>query len=360
MITSDKDFGQVVAVIDNTPFKFTVKALGLGVDSRNRYNQFTYAYLYKEVGSKQITFEVKVRDEIENKYSRKEDFHNAAILFGLLSKKKNPKKVSFEIGSNELNSFESEKRLEGQEISAEILKFYLTFYKKWPGQGIGLPDLQDNFNNTQEELYEWHHHLVKAKSIIRKQGNVTFRVERGSISTSAYTINPIKFDEIENKFNPIVNAKSDIDPYNHYKIIKIAAEKFPRGFVFYMTQFDDSHLERYLDVKKFCKKQFDLELIISKNDNRPNNLNNTIISHIHKCKFAIADVTTQNANVMYELGFAHAINKEVIIISDKKRKKKKRIFDIDNINTIYFTGLDNLKEELLKQISEVLEALTEN
>ncbi|MCH8027918.1 MAG: hypothetical protein IID63_07325 [candidate division Zixibacteria bacterium] len=237
------------------------------------------------------------------------------------------------------------------------MKFYLAFYQKWPKQGIGLPDLQDNFHNTLEELQQWHHHLLNAQSIIRKQGNVTFRNERGFITTSAYTINPIKFDEIENKFKPIVNAKSDIDRYNHYKIIKIDADKFPDGFVFYMTQFDDSNLERFSIIKKYFKKNLNLEIVISKEDNRPNNLNNTVISHIDKCKFAIADVTAQNPNVMYELGFAHAINKDVIMISDKKRKKRKRIFDIDNINTIYFTDIEILKEQLGNQIQSVLAAL---
>ncbi len=158
---------------------------------------------------------------------------------------------------------------------------------------------------------------------------------------------------LETTFNKSLND------YSHYKIIQIDADNLPDGFVFYMTQFDESNLQRFSIIKEFCKEQYDLELIISKDDNRPNNLNNTIISHIRKCKFGIADVTAQNPNVMYELGFAHAINKEVILISYKKKKKRKRIFDIDNINTIYFNDHDNLKEELIKQIPAVLQTLSD-
>lgn len=363
VIISETDFGQVLTVIVGKPYKFKVKGLELGPDSINIYNQFTRAYLFEDVSKHQSNdktdFEVRIRDEVESKYSREEDLHNAAILFGLLSKKKKPNDIKFDITLGERDSLLSGKRLEGQEISIEILRFYLTVYKKWPGQGIGLPDLQDNFNNDEEELHQWNHHLIQAQSLTRKQGNVTFRTERGFITTSAHIINPMKFHEIKNRFKPMVSAISDIDRYNHYKIIKIDADKLPDGFVFYMTQFDDSNLERFLIIKKFFKKNLNLEIVISKEDNRPNNLNNTIISHIHKCKFAIADVTAQNPNVMYELGFAHAINKEVIMISDKKRKKKKRIFDIDNINTIYFTDIEYLKEQLKNQIQSVLSTLSD-
>jgi len=44
-----------------------------------------------------------------------------------------------------------------------------------------------------------------------------------------------------------------------------------------------------------------------------------IWEHIKKARILIADITGRNANVFYELGLAHAINKEVILITQNIR-----------------------------------------
>lgn len=46
-----------------------------------------------------------------------------------------------------------------------------------------------------------------------------------------------------------------------------------------------------------------------------------IREQISKCTFAIADITGWKPNVFYEIGFAHALNKKVILIKNKKIRK---------------------------------------
>ena len=96
MKTSKKNFGQVVSVINNIPYKFDVRGIAIVADSSNIYNEVTYGYLFTDVSKhrsiKNNKFQVKIVDEVEYKYTKEEDLHNAAILFGLLSKKRNPQK----------------------------------------------------------------------------------------------------------------------------------------------------------------------------------------------------------------------------------------------------------------------------
>jgi hypothetical protein len=91
--------------------------------------------------------------------------------------------------------------------------------------------------------------------------------------------------------------------------------------------------------------------------------NNTIIGDILegicKARFLIADVTRYNPNVMYELGVAHALKKEVIIIYQKKIKELNKFpFDLSHIRSIWYvndaSGGQRMKENLSKTIEYVL------
>lgn len=308
VIISEKDFGQVVTIIGDKPYKFNVRGLELGPDSNNITNQFTFAYLFKDVSKHQsidkIDFEIRIRDEVESKYSTEDDLHNAAIRIGLLSKKDKPKDKKFDITLKEWNSFASEKRLDGQELSAIILKFYLTFYKKWPGQGIGLPDLQDNFNNSEEELQQWHRHLIFSQSLTKTPGNVTFRMERGFITTSAYTINPMKFDEIEKIVVSDMEKKIDA---NSIKIFLSYSTKNRK------TASDlKDHLEKYgLDV--FLAHQ---TIKVSQQ------WEDRIRQELHDCQVFIALITTSFIASKWtdqEAGFAMAYGKKIISVLSSGR-----------------------------------------
>jgi hypothetical protein len=150
------------------------------------------------------------------------------------------------------------------------------------------------------------------------------------------------------------SKRNDTGPYDHYKIISIDPDSLPGGFVFVMTQFDDEHEEVVNNiVKPVCKESCGLQAVMSKEDNLPYSLTDKVISHIHKCRFAIADITVQNPNVMYEIGFAHAIKKSVIIIANEAEKKSKNVFDVRDIHTIFYTSRSDLEQRLGAAITSV-------
>lgn len=85
--------------------------------------------------------------------------------------------------------------------------------------------------------------------------------------------------------------------------------------------------------------------------NKSSNITDDIVESINKCKLAIVDVTNNNPNVMFELGYALAKNKTNIIISQSADDLP---FDIRNIRTIVYTNTWSGIEELRGKIQDFL------
>lgn len=76
--------------------------------------------------------------------------------------------------------------------------------------------------------------------------------------------------------------------------------------------------DKFFEVYEMLKRQFEKEFIFSHagdEDNQQNILKD-IIQAIYEADIIIADLTGLNANVFYELGVAHTLNKKVIIITE--------------------------------------------
>ncbi|KJU83128.1 Nucleoside 2-deoxyribosyltransferase [Candidatus Magnetobacterium bavaricum] len=78
-----------------------------------------------------------------------------------------------------------------------------------------------------------------------------------------------------------------------------------------------------------------------------------VYSQIKSADMIIADITGQNPNVLYEVGYAHALGKEVILIT---RKVEDIPSDLRNFHCIVHDGqLRILKEKLEKRIRAFFE-----
>ena len=75
-------------------------------------------------------------------------------------------------------------------------------------------------------------------------------------------------------------------------------------------------------------------------------------SALRSCDVVIADITGTNANVMYEIGFAHAEEKPVILLNHREHHIP---FDIGTEHVIeYGENMDELREALIKILDETL------
>lgn len=117
--------------------------------------------------------------------------------------------------------------------------------------------------------------------------------------------------------------------------------------VFVITPFGDDFLALYENLKEEFKEGFEFRNA-GDLDNQQNILQD-IVEGIYEADVIIADLTGLNANVFYELGLAHAMNKKVIIITQDVGELP---FDIKsyraNEYSLQFNKLPKLKEELKK------------
>ncbi len=82
---------------------------------------------------------------------------------------------------------------------------------------------------------------------------------------------------------------------------------------------------------------------------------------IRQAAICLADITTDNPNVWYELGFAFAANRPVVMVCSEERTGKKYPFDIQHRTIIPYladapSDFDRLKENLTKRIKAIIES----
>jgi hypothetical protein len=91
---------------------------------------------------------------------------------------------------------------------------------------------------------------------------------------------------------------------------------------------------------------------VSRNSEKPGLITNQIWNEIRRAEVVIADITDENPNVFYELGFAHALGKEVIMLS---QSVSRRPFDISTARLLHYRvdDLRGLGKRLTRALSSV-------
>jgi hypothetical protein len=123
-------------------------------------------------------------------------------------------------------------------------------------------------------------------------------------------------------------------------------------FCFIIMPFRNEEFDQsiYFDViKPLIENTFHIKCFRVDEDDLPDRIDNKIYTYLLRAAFIIAEVSTHNANVMYELGIAHMLEKDCIILS--KRPPSKMPFDINRISANPYEDKDQLREYLTKTIA---------
>lgn len=101
-----------------------------------------------------------------------------------------------------------------------------------------------------------------------------------------------------------------------------------------------------------------LEAVRVDGDSRSTPILEKIATYIFECDLVIADLTGWNANVLYELGLAHASNKDCVLLCQGDTKKFELPFDVQHMKVIEYASKDlaALKKKLSKAIEQILAA----
>ena len=85
-----------------------------------------------------------------------------------------------------------------------------------------------------------------------------------------------------------------------------------------------------------------------------NQITRDIWERINRARFIISDLTGQNANVFYELGLAHALSKEVILVTQTMDHVP---FDLKSIRCIVYEYTPRGMAEFEARLGETIDAL---
>lgn len=128
--------------------------------------------------------------------------------------------------------------------------------------------------------------------------------------------------------------------------IDISALKIDRRQVFLLTPFSQEERALYNDVQNICAKN---GLICVRGDE--DHASGDILSHVVRLmlssRLVIANISSRNANVFYELGVAHAFDKPTILLSNSPKSLP---FDIAAQRTILFSGQNDLELKLTQTL----------
>lgn len=104
---------------------------------------------------------------------------------------------------------------------------------------------------------------------------------------------------------------------------------------FHQPELDDIYISH---IKPFLKSELNME-ICRADDFRTNDIIvDTIYRLIRESELIIADTTHANKNAFYELGYASALGKEIIMIQNKSEQKL--FFDRAHIRSIFYDSSD--------------------
>jgi hypothetical protein len=101
-------------------------------------------------------------------------------------------------------------------------------------------------------------------------------------------------------------------------------------------------------LKPFITGEFKIDCFRVDDDFLPNKIDDKLYTYILRSKFIIAEISTLNPNVMYEVGMAHTLNKDVILLA--KENLNKIPFDIDKFRICKYSDEEDLKDYLKKTI----------
>src|SRR5438067_7878493 len=90
-------------------------------------------------------------------------------------------------------------------------------------------------------------------------------------------------------------------------------------------------------------------------------LSSELISKIQASHICIIDISDNNSNVLYELGYIHALNKRSIIIKSTKEKEKYPLpSDISGRFYLPYDSIENIGNDLVNSLKKKIEEILDS
>lgn len=139
-----------------------------------------------------------------------------------------------------------------------------------------------------------------------------------------------------------------------FKNINIESE-LPKAFI--VMQFSETYESLYDEViYPVVVENQRIVPCIARDISKPGIILEDIVQEIKESAFVIAEISPNNANVFYELGYAHALEKPVILLAEQNTKLP---FDVSGYRCIFYKnsikGKREVEDTLRKHIDSILD-----
>jgi hypothetical protein len=127
----------------------------------------------------------------------------------------------------------------------------------------------------------------------------------------------------------------------------------PQAFV--VMQFTDEYTTLFKEVIEPVCGDFGYEVVRGDNVYTNGLIIEDIARSIRESAVVLADITPNNPNVFYEVGYAHGIEKPTILLSDRSREKLP--FDISGFRLLFYDNTIGGKSAVETALRRHLEAI---
>jgi len=143
-----------------------------------------------------------------------------------------------------------------------------------------------------------------------------------------------------------------IDSGNYKELRKKIIETMKGNYSFFICSLDNDEVKHnYEFVIRPSIRQFQFEIQKADEISHTGTITDAIISSINKSRFLVADLTDEKPNCYYEIGYAHALGKPVIIIA---KEGTTRHFDISTYKWNFWLDYKDLKPKFETELKAVL------
>ncbi|MFC7514578.1 hypothetical protein ACFQUU_06140 [Herbaspirillum sp. GCM10030257] len=114
--------------------------------------------------------------------------------------------------------------------------------------------------------------------------------------------------------------------------------------IFVVMKFGDEEMDSaYAGAYKAVANEFGLDCVRIDEVQDSGKISDQILEQIAESKYVLCDLTGARPNCYYETGFAHALGKELILLSNKKEKIH---FDLEGHRFIQWSSEEDLRKKL--------------
>jgi hypothetical protein len=128
-----------------------------------------------------------------------------------------------------------------------------------------------------------------------------------------------------------------------------------RPTAFTVMQFSKEYDELYNNVIESVCDEFGIKAVRADDIHNNGMVIHDIVREISEAQLVIADITPNNPNVYYEVGYAHAKQKQVILLCDRSRSELP--FDLSSFRTIFYensiSGKVDIEQKLRKHLDNL-------